>query len=281
MPQAPAMWEAIPGTPDPRLHGSVESYMGYVERATAPMRRLEVPFAGIPMILSLGPSILVDGVRHRSFVAGLDDRATVTEYTGEQHGLEVKLTPLGARRLLGLPMGELARRVVPIDDLLAGEPLIERLHDARGWPERFAVLDELLLSRLADAPPVAVQVEHAWARLRATDGGVEIGALAGEVGWSRRHLTERFRMEVGLAPKAVARILRFQRVTRTLASNRGSGLADVAYACGYADQAHLNRDFREFAGTTPTDYAARLLPRDAGVSADHLPNVQDTLATAA
>ena len=101
--------------------------------------------------------------------------------------------------------------------------------------------------------------------------------LAGEVGWSRRHLAARFRAEVGLAPKAVARILRFERVTRTLRANEGDGLADLAYACGYADQAHLNRDFREFAGTTPTDYAARVLPGGAGVAAGEVPNVQDEL----
>jgi len=281
MPQAPAMWEAISRAPDVRLRGSVESYTGYVEHATRPMRRLEVPFAGIPMILSLGPSILVDGVRHRSFVAGLDDRATVTEYAGEQRGLEAKLTPLGARRLLGLPMQELARRVVAIEDLLGSERLVERLQDAPDWDARFALLDAVLLRRLAEAAPVAIQVEHAWSRLQASDGAVEIGALAEEVGWSRRHLADQFRTEVGLPPKAVARILRFAKVTRTLSANRGGGLADVAYACGYADQAHLNRDFREFAGTTPSDYAARLLPSGAGVTAEGFPNVQDTLASAA
>jgi AraC-like DNA-binding protein len=281
MPTAPALWEAVSGTPDARLRGSVVSYTGYVERASGPMRRLEVPFAGIPMILSFGPSILVDGVRHRSFVAGLDDAATVTEYTGEQCGLEVKLTPLGARRLLGLPMEELARRVVAVEDLLGGEHLVERLHDAPGWSQRFALLDAVLLSRLRDAAPVAAQIEHAWARLQASGGAVEIAALAGEVGWSRRHLAGRFRREVGLPPKAVARILRFQRVERTLRANHGRGLADVAYACGYADQAHLNRDFREFAGTTPTDYAARMLPQGAGVTADGLPSAHSALARAA
>jgi AraC-like DNA-binding protein len=284
MAHEPALWESHAGTPDVRLRDYVASYTGYVELARSPLRRLEVPFAGIPMIVSLGPSIVVDGVRYRSFVAGLDDSATITEYCGEQRGLQVNLTPLGARRLLGLPMAELARRVVALEDVLgerAARLLVERLHDAPDWQARFALLDAVLLARLERAAPVAAEVEHAWARLHASDGAVAIATLAGEVGWSRRHLAARFRADVGLPPKAVARIMRFARVTRTLRANEGHGLADVAYACGYADQAHLNRDFRAFAGTTPTDYAARLLPDGAGVCAEQFPNVQDALAAAA
>jgi len=281
MPAEPAISEAVSRAPDARLRGIVESYTAYAELAAAPMRRLEVPFAGIPLILSLGPSLLVDGVRHSSFAAGLDDRATVTEFTGEQRGIQVDLTPLGARRLLGLPMAELARRVVPIEDLLGCERLVERLRDAPDWQARFAVLDAFMLRRLAEAAPVAPQLEHAWARLRCSDGAVEIATLAGEVGWSRRHLAARFGAEVGLAPKTVARVMRFERVTRDLRAGGGGGLADIAYARGYADQAHLNRDFRAFAGTTPTDYAARLLSGGAGVAGDDLPNVQDALARAA
>jgi AraC-like DNA-binding protein len=281
MSNAPASWEAVGATPDVRLQDCVLSYTGYVERAPAPMRRLEVPFAGIAMIVSFGPSILVDGVRHRSFVAGLDDRATVTEYSGEQRGIQVNFTPLGARRLLGLPMDELARRVVALEDVFGGDGLADRLRDVPGWPARFALLDDLLVRRLRAAPPFDARVQQAWMRLRSSDGAVEIAALAREVGWSRRHLAGRFRTEVGLAPKAVARILRFERVTRTLRANAGEGLADLAYACGYADQAHLNRDFRELAGTTPTDFTSRLLPGGAGVRADDFPNVQDAVARAA
>ena len=281
MPDTPATWEAVSGTPDARLRGGVVSYTGYVERAHVPMRRLEAPFAGVPMIVSFGPSILVDGVRHRSFVAGLGDRASVTEYTGEQRGIQVNFTPLGARRLLGLPMDEIARRVVALGHLRGGDELAERLHDAPGWHARFALLDEIFLRRLAAAPPVDARVQRAWWRLESTGGAVEIGALAREVGWSGRHLAARFRIEVGLGPKAVARILRFERVTRTLRANAGEGLADLAYACGYADQAHLNRDFREFAGTTPTAYAASVLPGGAGVAAGEVANVQDERARAA
>lgn len=75
--------------------------------------------------------------------------------------------------------------------------------------------------------------------------------------------------------------MRFERVTRTLGATPGGDLAEVAYDCGYADQAHLNRDFRAFAATTPTVYAARLLPGGAGVAADEVTNVQDELRCAA
>jgi len=279
----PALWETVRRRPDARLRGAVLSYTGYVEHAPAPMRRLEVPFVGIPLILSLGPSLLVDGVRHRSFVAGLDDTATVTEYAGEQHGIQVNLTPLGARRLLGLPMSELSRRVVALEDVL-GAPaarLVERLHDAGGWETRFALLDHLLLGRLAGAAPVAPEVEHAWARLKGADGAVAVATLAAEVGWSRRHLAARFHDDVGLPPKTVARILRFERVTGTLRAGGGAALADIAYACGYADQAHLNRDFRAFAGTTPTAFVARLLPGGAGVAGAAAPGGRDELVRAA
>lgn len=285
MPDEPARatWHAVRRTPDVRLRDSVLSYTGYVERAPAPMRRLEVPSAGIPLILSFGPSLLVDGVRHRSFVAGLGDAATVTEYAGEQRGIQVDLSPLGARRLLGLPMAELARRVVALEDVLGAraDQLVERLRHAPGWELRFALLDAELLQRLDRAAPVAPEIEHAWARLQASHGTVVIATLAAEAGWSRRHLAARFQAEVGLPPKTVARILRFQRVTQTLRRTGGSGLAELAYACGYADQPHLNRDFRAFAGTTPTDFAARLLPGGAGVAGAEIPIVQDALGDAA
>jgi len=268
MPDGPQLWEAVRRAPHARLRGAVLSYTGYAERAAIPMRRLEVPHAGIPLILSLGPSLLVDGVRHRSFAAGLDDTATVTEYAGEQRGIQVDLTPLGARRLLGVPMSELTRRVVALEDVLGTRAtrLVDRLANAASWDERFALLDAVLLGWLDAAPRVAPELHRAWTRLQGSGGAVTVAELAAEVGWSRRHLATRFGADVGMGPKAVARIMRFGRVTQALSAGGGSGLAEIAYACGYADQAHLNRDFRAFAGTTPTAFVARLLPDGAGVA---------------
>jgi AraC-like DNA-binding protein len=101
----------------------------------------------------------------------------------------------------------------------------------------------------------------------ATHGAVEVGLLTEELGCSRRHLAARFREQVGIAPKALARILRFRRVLELIERDGVAGWADIAVRCGYYDQSHLNRDFRDFAGHTPSEYLARLLPNGGGLSA--------------
>jgi transcriptional regulator GlxA family with amidase domain len=80
--------------------------------------------------------------------------------------------------------------------------------------------------------------------------------VAAELGWSRRHLTGLFTEAVGLPPKTYARLLRFQRARQLIASGDDTTLAQVALDAGYYDQAHLNRDFREFAGAPPTALTA-------------------------
>jgi len=85
---------------------------------------------------------------------------------------------------------------------------------------------------------------------------LRIENLAREVGWSRRHLAERFRREVGLAPKAAARVIRFERACDRLFVPGRPPLARVAAETGYVDQAHLSRDFRELAGIPATAWLA-------------------------
>jgi AraC-like DNA-binding protein len=71
---------------------------------------------------------------------------------------------------------------------------------------------------------------------------------------------------LGLPPKVIGRILRFDRVKRRLERADGHGLSEIALDCGYYDQAHLNRDFRAFAHATPTEFLARRLPDGGGVA---------------
>jgi len=92
--------------------------------------------------------------------------------------------------------------------------------------------------------------------LAVSGGNLAIGELADAVGWSARHLAERLRVETGLSPKAVGRVMRFDRARHALAQRVGSGkpaaLADLAVSYGYCDQAHLAREFRDLAGCAPS-----------------------------
>jgi AraC-like DNA-binding protein len=175
--------------------------------------------------------------------------------------VEVRLTPLGAYAVLGLPMDELRGRIVALDDIVGaeGRRLGEVVRDAGTWRRRFALVDDFLLRRLDEgrARP-APEVSRVWQRLVATAGAVPIGQLAGEVGWSHRHLIRQFRRQVGLGPKTAARLVRFDRVLDRLERGGPDRWADVAADAGYADQAHLIRDFHTFAGTSPTRFASQL-----------------------
>jgi AraC-like DNA-binding protein len=255
-------WELAHGDPEPRLAAHVGRYCSYVERLDRPLRRRELPFARAVLVVSLGPTIEIRGAAgpaqvHSSFVAGIDDGPTITEHGGVQHGVQVDLTPLGAFQVLGLPMSELARRTVALDDLLGGaaSELAERLHDAPGWEERFTILDTALAARAARHRPASPDVAWAWRRLRETVGRLPIRVLTEELGCSHRHLSTRFREQVGMSPKAVARVLRFERAVDRLRRG-GRSLAEIARDCGYYDQAHMNRDVRMLAGTTPSALAS-------------------------
>jgi AraC-like DNA-binding protein len=223
----------------------------------------------VTLIISFGPTLDVldldgSGARHTSFVAGLSDAPVLIEHAGIQHGIEVNLTPLGARRLLGVPMHELTNRVVALDDLLGADLLVERLSEATSWSAQFDLLDAALARRLAETPAPAPEVAWAFGRLRASGGAAPVTALAGELGWSRGRLVDAFRDQVGLPPKLLARILRFERVVARLRAEDPERWTDVAYDAGYYDQAHFNRDFREFAGVTPSAFLASRLPSGAG-----------------
>jgi AraC-like DNA-binding protein len=263
---ARAPW-LVAGAPDERLWPYVDRYVGYRERADIPLVRREVPGGSVVLVVGWGaPLDVVDprapargafGVA--SFAGGLFDSYVTTSTLGVGRGVQLMLSPLTARRILGLPMGELANSVVAVDDLPGGwlPALRARLAAAPDWPRRFAALDTAIAGRLATTEPPDARVRWAWDRLAGSGGRTAIGDLADEIGWSRRHLAAVFTREVGLPPKTVARLLRFERAySRVDRVDHDGGWAAVAAGCGYYDQAHLIRDFREFAGAMPTALAA-------------------------
>jgi AraC-like DNA-binding protein len=271
------------------LRPYVAHYTGYRQRGVPPARHrgLPSPFLTLiftldePLVLLAHPDPRQPPGPYRTLLGGLHSAPALIAHDGAQSGIQVALRPLGARALLGLPAGELAELDVPAEAVLGGAcaELQARARAAPGWPERFAILDEILLRQAGSSngsgnrpsngpgngPGTAPDPEVAWAwrQLLRSGGTTRITDLAAETGWSGRHLTSRFRAEIGLTPKAAARVIRFDRarhlLIRAAAADAGGGqagyrLAGLAAACGYFDQAHLAREFRSLAGCPPSQW---------------------------
>ena len=121
------------------------------------------------------------------------------------------------------------------------------------------------MPRIIHGPPVLF-------RLAGSAGRIRVAALAAEIGWSRKHLAERFAIEIGAGPKTAGRILRFARARRAIDRHARAGdqldWAGLAADWGYADQAHLIREFRAMAGATPADYLRDVVGRFRALSAE-------------
>jgi AraC-like DNA-binding protein len=250
-------WQLACRPPAPALAGLVRRYTGYRESSVLPVRRREPPTGDVAVILTFGPPIdVLDDTRRQtvtgSFVAVVGDRYATTEYLGEQYGLEIVLSPPGARRLLGVPLSELGPPVTDLGDLLgpAADRLLDRLATAPAWAARFDLLDAELSARAATGAPPPPVAERAWRRLCGTGGRIGVARLAAELGCSRRYLSSRFAELTGVSPKTYGRIVRCRGAMRLL-STRPAPLADVAARCGYFDEAHLIRDFRLLVGVSP------------------------------
>jgi AraC-like DNA-binding protein len=258
------------GKPAPALAGLIAGYHGTRFAGLAPGDFRGLPSRHITVIVSLAAPIEIAAMpdprqapaRFGAFAGGLHGAPATVRHDGGQHVVQLHVEPLGVRAWLGVPAAALASRVVDLADLIGplAHELRERMGEAASWPARFRVLDETLLRLRRQRPTPPAEVSFAWRALCATRGKIPIGELARRTGWSRRHLGERFRDVLGLAPKQAARVLRFEAACEALARAPRGGLADVALACGYHDQAHLTREFRALAGSTPAEWLRSELP---------------------
>jgi AraC-like DNA-binding protein len=245
-------WEVARRLPAPALRPLLgQALEGWALEGPRVASFHELPFPGIPLILNLGSPWVVESASLDSFLAGLHTRPARVAGEPAFSCLELRLTPLGARRLLGLPLHELTNRTHALEELLPGVgALTTRVREAQAWNERFDLVEVFLAKRLADTPPPPRELDWAWRQLVRSGGRVRVRALAADLGWSPRRLIDRFRDHVGLPPKAAARVIRLDRAVSALRSGTPR-IAEVAAACGYADQAHLGRELRELGGVTP------------------------------
>ena len=254
-----AAWDvARPARPS-RVAGV--SMAGFRDRGVSAAGHLAVPHPAVTLVLEFGSGpLIVDGAggrQHRgSLVAGLGFGPGAARVRGEHfEAVQVRLSPLVARAVLGVSPADLEGTVAALDDLWGRQAaqIREQLGDASSWEQRFAVTDALLARRYQPGSQVDPEVAWAWHRILVGRGRVRVDMLAADVGWSRKRLWSRFCSQVGLPPKRAAKLVRFDHAAHRLAA--GEDAARVAADGGYADQSHLHRDVVAFTSATPATLA--------------------------
>ncbi|WP_307817922.1 AraC family transcriptional regulator [Nocardia acididurans] len=219
-----------------------------------------IPHPAVTIVVDFGERPLTvseagGGSRSGSLVVGLGFRELRVR-ADLLEAVQVRLSPLAAREVLGVPLAELGGNVIALEDLWARDAgrLRERLHDAHTWQDRFDLIDSALSQRLRARRSIEPEVAWVWQQIMASHGLARITDLAERTGRSRQQLWSRFGRQIGLSPKRAAMLVRFDHAIHRLAD--GHPPARVAAVTGYADQAHLHRDIRAFTGATPAAAAA-------------------------
>jgi AraC-like DNA-binding protein len=197
-----------------------------------------------------------------AFVTGSHTASYVSNIAADEPVMAVHFRPGGAFPFLGIPLGDLENAYVGVDQVWGreGRDLHERLIETSSTAGRFHILEEFLLSRPSSSVDRHPGVATAITAIE-DNPSIRMADIRHQVGMATKRLIGLFRAEVGLSPKAYARVRRLQAALRLLSAGPVGG-ARIAAEVGYFDQAHFVRDFESFTGMTPTQYSQRriLLP---------------------
>lgn len=259
----------------PRLLGSlVPATVGYAGRGLEQRIHRGLPSPYLTFIFSLdGPVVTGEtaaealgphALRHEVLVGGLATRPAYVVQPPNQAGVQLAVHPLAARAVFGLPAAELGLLAVDGRDVLGGAAteVHDQLRSADSWAARFRLLQAFLRRRVEQACAAAPRAEivEAWTWMARFRGRGSMDGVSRHVHLSGRQLRTLFGREIGLSPKQVSRLLRFdhakQLIAGAVARQRPLDLTSVAVQTGFYDHAHLDREFVALAGTSPTGWLA-------------------------
>jgi AraC-like DNA-binding protein len=222
----------------------------FVHERDRDMPGVAIPRPETNLVVRFGPPAR-NGLDAHAF--GVQQRAHRKIIRAGQRIVTVRLR-LGAQEaVLGVPAGELAGRIVALEDLwgdAATRRLFDRLAHTRDTIDAAAIVESAIAERLAIADE---RRAHSHLALDAAErlASANVKAVAVDLGVSERHLRRVFREAVGVSPKAFAKLTRFHRALRAVDEDSRASWASIAAATGYYDQAHLIAEFRAIAGATP------------------------------
>ena len=250
------------------LPGTVAAAVAYESHGIPHGEHRGMPSPWLTFIVSVDGPVRVSGTVHEGdrfdperatsydvILAGLHPVAARVEQPTDQAGVQLSVHPLAARALLGCRAAELTGQGDHGLDVLGREA--RELHDRVGSQQtdddRLDVVQEWMRARIDSGPASVVRPElwRAWQVAASSHGRCRVEAMAAEVQLSPRQLRSLMLAELGLSPKELCRLFRFDRVIAGLIGGELT-LGEVAADAGYADQSHLNREFAQMTGCSPT-----------------------------
>jgi AraC-like DNA-binding protein len=252
----------------PATHGSMVESVWLFEGALQEREQF-YPTGTLDLLIQLGgssPSFrVVDGQSTETPAAALTGMllAPLTIETPAETSilLGARLRPAAAAALFELPQHLVTGSAVSLDDLIGAESLrlVERLCDAPSHVQRLRIMASWISARMAAGVGTEPNVGRAVAEIERARGAVGVADLLAQFDASPKRFRRSFEEQVGVTPKTFARIVRFRRTADAL---RRSDLAlgEAAVAHGYYDQAHMNAEFRQFAGLSPGRFRAAVRP---------------------
>jgi AraC-like DNA-binding protein len=179
-------------------------------------------------------------------------------YSGNVKLLNIIFTPNGFYKLFNLPLNLLTNRVYKVSDIIVKgmTTFNERINEAKNLTDMKNVADELLLSNLlrSKTSDVCNSITSTSSIIFQNKGNVNVKNLACEANMSLRSFEKKFAEQVGIAPKIYARLNRFNHALFLRMINSSRSWTDISHQCGYYDQMHFIKEFKEFAGDSPGNF---------------------------
>lgn len=267
--------------PGPPLNEFVE-YVWLIEGGQAPRLEKILPSGTIELVVNLKNDEIhihdpEQPAQFKTFsgavFSGTYERSFICNAQQHEAMLGVHFKAGGAFPFLRAEARELTNAHANLTDLWgrAGIELRERLCTVSKPQERFRIMEAALRHRLHNDRGSQLQTENVFQMIATIGKTVTVRHASRELGFSQRRFIQIFSSLVGLTPKVFYRIQRFQRARVMAESPRVPNWAELALTCGYFDQSHLIKDFKEFSGSTPRIYSVQQQHKDTRFKDNHVP----------
>lgn len=253
----------------PIQHPALKPYIEaiwYIDQQVPYGREKILPTGTIELIINFSsPFHLIDKrdpteffAAKNSWLVGLQTEYQINEITGYSHMLGIRFKPGGIAPFFPHPASDFHNQTVPLDAIWGNfaDELREQIHEIPLVSAKIQYVEQVLFKRLHIDEYAYLPIQFAVQQISRTSGALSIKSLSNHIGYSQKHLGIQFKRIVGVTPKTLARVFRFQQVLTHIPLIHNINWIEIAHNCHYHDQSHFNKEFAAFSGLTPSDYVA-------------------------